>query len=185
MPTLDEVKEQLNRLDTASAVLARKEIRELPNILWEGEAIRGAAQGVYNSHIGILVATDRRLIFVDKGMISLKVEDFPYDKVSSIQYQTGWIFGDITIFASGNRAQIKQIPKDAARAFAETVRNMISGGAPAPQAPPQSAPAPQAAGAGDDFMEKLEKLARLKEQGILTDEEFAEQKAKVLAAMIR
>jgi hypothetical protein len=33
----------------------------------------------------------------------------------------------------------------------------------------------------DDFISKLERLAALKAQGILTDEEFLEQKAKILS----
>jgi len=45
--------------------------------------------------------------------------------------------------------------------------------------PPQYAPAPAAA--APDPIEQLKELAALKEQGILTDEEFAAQKAKILA----
>jgi Short C-terminal domain len=45
----------------------------------------------------------------------------------------------------------------------------------------QPAPAPSAAsGGGDDMIAQLQKLAQLKEQGILTDEEFAAQKQKLL-----
>ncbi len=47
------------------------------------------------------------------------------------------------------------------------------------QAPPPAAPAPS--GGGDDVIAKLEKLGQLRDQGILTDEEFAAQKAKILA----
>ena len=48
-------------------------------------------------------------------------------------------------------------------------------------APPPPAPAPAAAEAGgDDLIAQLEKLGRLRDQGILTDEEFAAQKAKLL-----
>jgi putative oligomerization/nucleic acid binding protein len=42
--------------------------------------------------------------------------------------------------------------------------------------PPPPAPAPAA-----DPIEQLTQLAALKQQGILTDEEFAAQKAKILA----
>jgi hypothetical protein len=50
--------------------------------------------------------------------------------------------------------------------------------APAP-APP---PAASAASAGtDDMIEQLRELGQLRDQGILTDEEFAAQKAKLLA----
>ncbi|MGB9346012.1 MAG: SHOCT domain-containing protein [Ilumatobacteraceae bacterium] len=46
-------------------------------------------------------------------------------------------------------------------------------------APPP--PAPAAAPAGDDLMAELSKLADLKAAGVLTDEEFAAAKAKLLA----
>ena len=44
----------------------------------------------------------------------------------------------------------------------------------------QYAPPPPAAPAEDDVVSQLERLAQLKEQGILTEEEFAAQKAKIL-----
>ena len=40
--------------------------------------------------------------------------------------------------------------------------------------------APPAAVAASDFIEQLKELGKLHEQGVLTDEEFAAQKAKVL-----
>ncbi len=52
---------------------------------------------------------------------------------------------------------------------------------PAPPPPPAPAPAAPVAASGDDRVEKLKELASLKEQGILTDEEFASEKARVLA----
>jgi Short C-terminal domain len=39
---------------------------------------------------------------------------------------------------------------------------------------------PPPAGGGDDMIEQLKQLAALKDQGILTEEEFAAQKAKLL-----
>jgi cell division ATPase FtsA len=47
-------------------------------------------------------------------------------------------------------------------------------------AAPPSAPAPAAAAAGGDTTAELERLAQLKQQGVLTDEEFAAAKAKLL-----
>jgi len=44
----------------------------------------------------------------------------------------------------------------------------------------QPAPAPAPAAAGEDSIEKLKQLAELKDQGILTQEEFDAQKAKIL-----
>ena len=55
------------------------------------------------------------------------------------------------------------------------------GYAPPPQEyapPPQAAPA----GGGEDRVEQLKELAALKDQGVLTDEEFAAEKARILAS---
>lgn len=85
MPTLEQVKVQLSHVNGIESLFGRKEIKELPNILWEDEVVEGMITGTYNSKIGALFATNKRLIFVDKGLLfGLKVEDFPYDKITSI-----------------------------------------------------------------------------------------------------
>jgi hypothetical protein len=51
------------------------------------------------------------------------------------------------------------------------------------QPPPQQyAPPPPAAGDGESRVDQLKELASLKEQGVLTDEEFAAEKARILAS---
>ena len=176
MPTLDEIKAQIQNLDSASKLLGVKEIKQLPSILWEDEVVEKLVQGIYGSGYGILVATNKRLIFVDKGWIyGLRVEDFPYDKITSIQYETGVFYGEIKIFASGNKADITQISKKQARDFAEYVRARISSvkeHASAPEAPEQTF--------SGDVIAQLERLAELKEHGILSEEEFLTQKKKIL-----
>lgn len=66
-------------------------------------------------------------------------------------------------------AQQQQAQMDAAAAQAVAAQQ-----APAPAA------APAAAGGGVDVVGELQKLAALREQGILTDDEFAAAKAKLL-----
>jgi hypothetical protein len=47
--------------------------------------------------------------------------------------------------------------------------------------PPQYAPPPPAAPSADDTLTQLQKLGELKAAGVLTEAEFAAQKAKILA----
>jgi hypothetical protein len=47
-------------------------------------------------------------------------------------------------------------------------------------APPPAAPGGPNVGVSDDTVEQLQKLAVLRDQGILTEEEFAAQKGKLL-----
>ena len=52
----------------------------------------------------------------------------------------------------------------------------------APAEPAYAAPAPAAAAPAPDPIHQHKELAALKEQGILTDEEFAAEKAKILGS---
>jgi hypothetical protein len=166
-----------------SPLLGRKEVKELPNILWDNENIESAVQGMYDNGNGLLVATDRRLIFVNKGRIyGLKVEDFPYDKISSIQYSTGLILGEITIFSSGNKSIMKNILKSSTREFGEFVRNKVSGLKEEKSETTSKSDNTQGnySSNDDEVLKSLERLAVLKDKGILTDQEFLEQKARIL-----
>jgi hypothetical protein len=49
------------------------------------------------------------------------------------------------------------------------------------QAAPEAAPAPVAAAPAPSMIDQLKELGELKSQGILTEDEFAAQKAKLLA----
>jgi hypothetical protein len=109
---------------TMQRLFARAELEKLPSVIWHDERLEALAGGLYSGTNGIVCRTDRRVLFVSKGILSgLKVADFPLDEISSIQYKVGLIAGELTIFSSGNRAEITQIvPKDEARLFAEGVR---------------------------------------------------------------
>ena len=183
---LQEIRDQLGSLDGVAALLGRREINDLPNILRDDEQVRGALQGLYGGGQGLLVATDRRLVFVDKKLIGnrVKVEDFPYDSISSIQYELKMLFATVTIFASGNKAEIEQVmPKALARSFCEAVRALISGGdyrqladRDGASVQPESKPS-----SVDQMADALERLADLRDRGLLSDEEFAEQKQRLLS----
>ena len=105
----------------------RSEIKELPSILWEDEIIQHAIYAWRKpGGNGLLFATNKRLLFVDKGKIyGLSVEDFGYDKITSIRYSTGLLSGKIIVFAEGNKTEFGDVDKDAARNFSEFVRTLI------------------------------------------------------------
>lgn len=84
--------------------------------------------------------------------------------------RTAVIAGTATVVAGGvNRHQ--QAKQEAAAQQA------------APQEAAAPAPAPAEAPDSDELISKLKELANLKDQGILTEAEFNDQKAKILAEM--
>jgi hypothetical protein len=152
-----------------------REIKKLIGYLDEAEPVEAMVGGSYGKGTGLLVLTDRRLLFIVDGMMSKTSEDFPMSKVSSVGWNSGMVLGTITIFASGNKAEIKNVSKDNGKEFVDLVRPRLTAGSmPQQFAPPPAAAAP-------DVAEQLTRLAALRDQGILTDEEFTSQKVKLLS----
>ncbi|QKW23646.1 SHOCT domain-containing protein [Kitasatospora sp. NA04385] len=86
-----------------------------------------------------------------------------------------------TATAVSNRVSRRQAGR-----WAEQETQYVQAPAPAPVAPVPVAPAPPpgpatASPTMDQKLEQLQQLAALKEQGILTDEELAAQKARILS----
>jgi PH (Pleckstrin Homology) domain-containing protein/putative oligomerization/nucleic acid binding protein len=132
------------------------------------------AGGTYGPGIGLVVLTDRRLLFVKDGMTRQVTEDFPLDKVSSVQWSAGLAVGTLTIFASGNKAEIRSMNKKDGKQVADAARDRLNNKAPQPAAPT----APPAG--GTDVYEQLRKLGELHDAGILTPDEFNTKKQELL-----
>ncbi|MGW3651884.1 PH domain-containing protein [Streptomyces sp. NPDC000878] len=161
----------------SSTVGTKREIQHLPEVLWEGETVEMLATGVYGKGNGLLVMTNQRLVFYFHGVMSQKVEDFPYRSVSSVQWSGGMLMGTLTVFASGNKAEIKQVPKDQGKALADLLRQRIS---EATSAPTQAAPAAAPAG---DIASRLATLDQLRAAGAITDEEYRDRRTKILDSL--
>ena len=179
MATLEEVENLVKNLPNGALFCNGKEIKELPNILWEDEVVEALIGGKYNNARGVLVASNKRLLFIDKGLMwGLKVEDFPYDKISSIQYSKGLLLGKITIFTYGNNATIENTDKQYCAEFCEKVRARITKVSISAINHDQNIP--EYIKQEDDLIDKLRRLGELKTQGILTDKEFSLAKQKLL-----
>lgn len=88
-----------------------REFKHLEEHLWEREVVEMTCGGTYGRGQGLLVLTNSRLLFTFSGVMSQTTEDFPLDKISSIQWSAGMLMGTVTIFASGNKAEIKNVGK--------------------------------------------------------------------------
>lgn len=176
----EAIESHLQRIGVVNRrLLARGEMKKLRDILWDNELPEKVITGRYEGKWGVLVATDRRVIFIDKGLFSLTIEDFSYDRITSIESSTGVIHGSLTIYTSGNKEKFDTVPNDELSAFADhlrgKVRNLAGQNAASASTATPIAPTPNLSVA-----EELEKMASLLEKGILTQEEFDAQKAKLL-----
>lgn len=178
---LEAIKAEIQKLPHGERLFGFREIKELPNILWEDEKLEKLVSGYYKGGNGILIATNKRIVFIDKGLVyGIRVEDFPYGKITSIEYKTGVVMGKITIFAAGNKAEIDWVDKSLVKDFSDFVRARTSGVKDHASLQKNGETAVPFSNDSEDYITQLERLATLKEKGILTEEEFAEQKKKIL-----
>ena len=202
-PLRPDIQDAVKRM--GSTMGSKREIRKLPEYLWQGEIVQHMASGNYGPGTGLIVLTDRRLLFVMDGWTRAATEDFPLDKISSVQWNSGMLMGTITVYASGNKAEIKNVANPAGKAISDTIRARLSAPPPAqagyptaqpvppqhmaayPQPPAQPAAPPAPASAAslvttpEQIYAALEQLGRLRDAGVLTPEEFDAKKAELLA----
>lgn len=86
MIPLREVESRLAHTGFHNRFWGRAEVKELPNILMPDEQINRAVNGFYESGLAMLVATDRRLLLIDKKPLFMTMEDIRYDMISEVNY---------------------------------------------------------------------------------------------------
>jgi Bacterial PH domain/Short C-terminal domain len=176
MPTLSEVQQQIRALGNVDTFGTKKEIKYLPDILGNDESVLSLTSGLMDGSTWLVVCTEKRVIFLDKGLIyGLKQRETPLGKINSIEQKTGMIFGSIGIWDGAAHMQISNVMKSSVRPFVEIVNR-------ARDALKASGGSNQGSGvsAGTDVASQLERLADLRDRGVLTDDEFQAQKAKIL-----
>lgn len=103
MVTPQIVHEQLNRIGFKIHGWGSAEVKELPHILLPDEQIFEVVNGFYDGGFALLVATDVRVLLIDKKPFNyLTVEDLRFDMINEIDYSHRFIGSYITI-ATGNR----------------------------------------------------------------------------------
>lgn len=153
----------------------RREIQHLPDHLEPGERVREVAGGRFARGSGLLALTDRRVVFLFHGLVHTELEEFRLTRIDSVASSGGVLWSSITLTVAGNRAVIEQLDKTDAKRMVDAIRLAVATAHAAPGgAPDQAEP---------DVVTQLERLARLRDAGALTDEEFAVSKAQLLSRL--
>jgi len=97
---LDRVKAELRAQGAVAFDLLLPEARYLPHLLQQNEQIRGSVFGKYEHGRGVLVATDQRVLFLDKKPFYMHVDELNYLLIGGVTYtQTIWV-GHVTLHTS-------------------------------------------------------------------------------------
>jgi hypothetical protein len=181
---LEEIRRIANRLDPDEEVrFVAKQSRMKPG---------GSALATPN----IVFATDKRVIIRNPTMLGLRenIEDIPYDKMTSVKLEKGVFSSTVLIRAPGlsemsrvskssgliawgrgEDGQIDALSKEKGERLFTIIREGIDGAKK-----PSTQSAINTVNPQISIADELVKLASLKEQGIISEEEFTQMKQDLL-----
>lgn len=88
MVHISVIQSQLTQLGIKLSRWFTPELKELQQIMMDNEKIIAAAPGRYFSGFALLIATDQRMLLIDKRTFFMTVEDTRYDMISEIDFSS-------------------------------------------------------------------------------------------------
>jgi hypothetical protein len=107
------------------------EINRLESYVDVDEHVDRMTAGLYGIERGLLVLTDRRLIFIKDHMMSKTAEDFPLRNITSVAWQSEMMLGAVVISTAVGETEIKNVDKNDGKDLVDIVRTRL--GAPGPK----------------------------------------------------
>lgn len=148
----------------------KKEIKHLYSILYDEECVYSIASGVMGGNTWLVACTNIRIIFVDCGLIyGVKQSEILIDKINSVSYKNGIILGEIQIQDGASVKIISNVQKYSTKPFVDAVYKAIN-------ERKMKNNMPSSLSVADEIL----KLKSLMDSGIITENEFNEQKRKLL-----
>lgn len=115
--------QELKNLGVSKLALATTESHYLPSIIHENEHIGGVAYGYHPDGFAMLIATDLRVIFLDKKPLFSKEEELTYDVISGVSYGHVAFSSTITLHTRVRDYPIQTFNDTSARIFVEYIES--------------------------------------------------------------
>jgi hypothetical protein len=155
---------------------ARRALAVLAQDLEPGEDVLRMALGLLQGSVvqqnGLLVLTARRILFIHSGFVQSQQISVPLDTVTAVTVSKGPLHSTVKTTGPQSNVVVGRVDKTDAEDFAAELRSILANRAHG-MTQPQNHPVGGVA-------EELERLAALRDRGILTDVEFMTQKSKLL-----
>ncbi|WP_288479287.1 PH domain-containing protein [uncultured Clostridium sp.] len=179
MKSYEYVEEKIENMEEVKTWGTNKEINELPNVLGDNEELIYITSGLYDDNTWLIALTDKRILFLDKGLIyGLKQKDITLDKVNSVEYETGIIFSRIKIWNGAEYIIIDKVLNKYAKIMVSHITEELE------LYKNRMLRTRIVEETNEDRINQLAKLGKLRDAGVLTQEEFEEAKGKILKDIV-
>jgi len=117
------VKKELRDAGLRGTGLMRLESRYLPHIIHPDEHIGGAIGGYNDNGFAMLVATDRRIIFLDKKPLFIEEDEVTYNVVSGVKFTHAGFGSIVTLHTRIKDYALRTLNQKAALNFVEYIES--------------------------------------------------------------
>lgn len=162
---------ELKKLPGFDSWGTKKEIKYLETMLYEDENVYAIASGLMDNNTWLISCTNKRIIFVDCGMIyGVKHSEVMIDKINAISFKNGLILGEIHIEDGASTRIIRNVQKYSTKPFVDAVHKSME------MSRKKVDPTNSAGSRADEIL----KFKRLLDLGVISKTEFEQQKNKLL-----
>ena len=121
---ISRIKAELAKAGATKYGLLKTESRYMPSILHQNEHIGGVVYGQYEGGSGMLVATDMRVIFLDRKPLFMTMDELTYDVVSGVRFSSASLINTVTLHTRISDYTMRYVNTKCARQFVEYIEKM-------------------------------------------------------------
>jgi hypothetical protein len=126
----DRVKRELREAGVRGFGFWKFAVRYLHNLIHKDEHVKGVVYGRYQEapgapawEEGMLVATDRRIMFVDRKPGYLRADNITYDVVSAVEDSKAGPFSAVTLYTRMGNFTLRFVKRSCAECFVRYVES--------------------------------------------------------------
>ncbi|GAY74309.1 PH domain-containing protein [Lentilactobacillus kosonis] len=176
---LETIQQQMIDANVNDLFGTKKEVKALPDILSDDEVIQYATSGFIGNSTVLVVLTQKRVIFIDKGLLyGIKSTEIPLDMVNGVSYEKGLVQGKVSVVNGAVTTEITNIAKDNASTLsakiketAESYKEVLRNNRNINNTSIDNI---------DNDIDQIRKFKSLLDDGILTKDEFEAKKKQIL-----
>jgi hypothetical protein len=112
----------------------KRSLADLQGLLMADEILMAHSSGIasvrrlgsHSERPATLFVTDRRVGVVSTELDDLKLTEFSYGVIRSVEYKQGIFCGEISLLSSGMRTRFHHMPRAAVGQIAELIREQVT-----------------------------------------------------------
>ena len=120
---IQRIREELKKVGVSRYGLAKSESRYLPHIIHQTEKIGGVVYGWYENGMAMIIATDKRVIFLDKKPLFTTKDEITYDVVSGVRIDVGALYTSATLHTRVKDYSLKYVNPGCAKTFVKYIES--------------------------------------------------------------